>query len=564
MSEILKIEHLSLSFFTPHGEIKAVKDVSLNLNEGEILGIVGESGCGKSVLCKSITKLLPDIAKLTSGRIIADGEDITDYDEKKMCRLRGSFFAYVFQHPMTALNPTLTVGEQITEAIRLHGEGKGNQQNKEKAVRLLELVGIEDAVRRIDSYPHEFSGGMRQRAVIAMALASEPKVILADEPTTALDEHIGTEILKLFDRIRRELGTSIILISHDLDAVRNISDRIMVMYNGSIVESGTTDEIFNNAHHPYTKLLLSALPENADGSDVGDKTGADKQILIDIHNLSHTYHLPQGTSVHALRDVDLSIRQGEIFGIMGESGSGKSTLAKCIMNILSADSGSIVYRGINISDSSAWKKERKNLASSRQLIFQDSTSSLDPRMKVADIIAEPMRIAGIRPWTETKQSAAHNQTKSPTRENKTEQQPMSAPRAADTDKYHENKKSENNVKGIISHNYTYREEALRLMEQVGLEAEYADKYPSELSGGQRQRVSIARALSVRPELVIADEALASLDAPIQMQIAKLFKRKQEEYGFTLIFISHDMRMVDYLCDRAVVIEHGRVVQMLEL
>ena len=519
MSEILKIEHLSLSFFTPRGEIKAVKDVGFSLNEGEILGIVGESGCGKSVLCKSITKLLPDIAKLTSGRIIADGRDITDYDEKKMCRLRGSFFAYVFQNPMTTLNPTLTVGEQIAEAIRLHEEGKGNTHNRdkaisekkirEKAVRLLELVGIEDAVRRIDSYPHEFSGGMRQRAVIAMALASKPKVILADEPTTALDERIGTEILKLFDRIRRELGTSIILISHDLDAVRNISDRIMVMYNGSIVESGTTDEIFNNAHHPYTKLLLSALPENADKG--GDKTGADKQILIDIHNLSHTYHLPQGLNIHALQDVDLSIRKGEIFGIMGESGSGKSTLAKCIMNILSADSGSIVYRGINISDSSAWKKERKNLASSRQLIFQDSTSSLDPRMKVADIIAEPMRIASVRP-----------------------------------------------------HPCTYREEALRLMEQVGLEAEYADKYPSELSGGQRQRVSIARAISVRPELVIADEALASLDAPIQMQIAKLFKRKQEEYGFTLIFISHDMRMVDYLCDRAVVIEHGRVVQMLEL
>ena len=509
MSEILKIEHLSLSFFTPHGEIKAVKDVSLNLNEGEILGIVGESGCGKSVLCKSITKLLPDIAKLTSGRIIADGKDITDYDEKKMCRLRGSFFAYVFQHPMTALNPTLTVGEQIAEAIWLHEVKTCKPQYIEKAVRLLELVGIEDAVRRVDSYPHEFSGGMRQRAVIAMALASEPKVILADEPTTALDERIGTEILKLFDRIRRELGTSIILISHDLDAVRNISDRIMVMYNGSIVESGTTDEIFNNAHHPYTKLLLSALPENADKGDV--KTAADKQILIDIHNLSHTYHLPQGTSVHALRDVDLSIRQGEIFGIMGESGSGKSTLAKCIMNILSADSGSIVYKGINKGERSVWKKERKNLASSRQLIFQDSTSSLDPRMKVADIIAEPMRIAGIRP-----------------------------------------------------HPCTYREEALRLMEQVGLTAEYADKYPSELSGGQRQRVSIARAISVNPELVIADEALASLDAPIQMQIAKLFKRMQQEYGFTLIFISHDMRMVDYLCDRAAVIEHGRVVQMLEL
>ena len=550
MNDILNIENLSLSFYTPHGELEAVKDVSLRLGRGEILGIVGESGCGKSILCKSITKLLPPIARIKTGHIIADGTDITDYSEREMTMLRGSFFAYVFQNPMTALNPTLTVGAQIAEAIRLHDERittgvnikKSGAAVREQIIELLELVGIEQPDKRIDMYPHEFSGGMRQRAVIAMALAAEPKVIFADEPTTALDERIGEQILEVFNHIRKRFGTSIVFVSHDIAAVRRIADRIAVMYDGRIVESGSTEEIFEHPKHPYTRLLLDARRRYIEDKDyasiktlmhqepaadsrintVGQRKaqGAcissddlqtdliesqmQKGILLHIEKLNFSYQVQNRNSIKALRDISLDIRQGEIYGIIGASGSGKSTLAGCIMNILKPDSGKVLYKGIDIRNRQEYKKNRSFLQQSRQLIFQDSDSSLNPRMRIADIIAEPMRLA---------------------------------------------------------HRKLGREDILNLMQAVGLSREYADKYPLELSGGQRQRAAIARAVSINPELIIADEALASLDAPIQSQIVGLFKQMQEEYGFTLIFISHDMEMVRSLCNRAAVIEHGELARV---
>ena len=593
MEDILKVENLSLSFYTSYGENEAVKDVSFLLRRGEILGIVGESGCGKSILCKGITKLIPPIAKIKTGCIKAEGVDITAYNESKMSRMRGSFFAYVFQNPMTALNPTLTVGAQIAEAVRLHDErnkqgvkahekdGKSSGLGKEKTescmlqndsskicegdyvgdlcgnnreqfiaktgirervIRLLELVGIDHPDKRIDMYPHEFSGGMRQRAVIAMALAAEPKVIFADEPTTALDEHIGEQILKLFDTIRKSFGTSIVFVSHDIEAVRKIADRIAVMYDGRIVESGSTEEIFEHHKHPYTRLLLDARKRLIKDKDfasiktlmyhepdadsrintVGQRKaqGAcissddlqtdliesqmQKGILLHIEKLNFSYQVQNRNSIKALRDISLDIRRGEIFGIIGASGSGKSTLAGCIMNIHKPDEGRIIYKDIDLGSKQAQKRNKSLLKQSRQLIFQDSSSSLNPRMKIADIIAEPTRLANIR---------------------------------------------------------LSRENILSLMQSVGLSPEYADKFPSELSGGERQRAAIARAVSVRPELIIADEALASLDAPIQSQIVSLFKKMQREYGFTLIFISHDMEMVRYLCDRAAVLEHGELVRV---
>ncbi len=591
MGDILSVKNLSLSFYTPHGEIEAVKGVSFRLGRGEILGIVGESGCGKSILCKSITKLIPPIAKIKAGHIVADGVDITAYSERDMSRLRGSFFAYVFQNPMTALNPTLTVGAQIEEAIKLHDArlkescnttefgGKALKLSekyeygskisedascadglaalkmvrpesdiRERTIKLLELVGIEQADRRIDMYPHEFSGGMRQRAVIAMALAAEPKVIFADEPTTALDENIGEQILEVFNQIRKRFGTSIVFVSHDIAAVRRIADRIAVMYDGSIVETGSTEEIFEEPKHPYTRTLLDArriytgevgykseqlssdatkassrintgvydeAPVMKTGFDdvqlkpkeseaaCEDKFNQDSAILH-IERLSFSYHDRSKSRIKALRDISMDIRKGEIFGIIGASGSGKSTLAGCIMNIHKPDSGRILYKGIDIWDRQEQRKNKRLLQQSRQLIFQDSDSSLNPRMRIADIIAEPRRLAHI---------------------------PIS------------------------------RDDILNLMQSVGLGHEYADKYPSELSGGQRQRAAIARAVSISPELIIADEALASLDAPIQSQIVGLFKQMQREYGFTLIFISHDMEMVRYLCDRAAVIEHGELVRV---
>ena len=620
-NDILNIEHLSLSFYTPHGEIEAVKDVSFTLGRKEILGLVGESGCGKSILCKSIMKLIPPIAKIKSGRITADGTDITDYSERRMSDLRGSFAAYVFQNPMTSLNPTLTIGAQIAEVIRLHGhcaaanayaenvaadeqadggesaksgiphEGRSTLKSvvhslsreavRSRAIELLRTVGIEHAEKRVDMYPHEFSGGMRQRAVIAMALAAEPKLIFADEPTTALDWRIAEQILEVFDRIRRELGTSIVFVSHDLNAVRRIADRIIVMKSGSIVETGSTREIFENPKHAYTKLLLEAASPGypgqaametagsvSPGRTVREAAGADdicikqsalnagssialvmddradnssscgsrasvtdniadnlisgdgkdalntnksRELLLDIRNISYTYHVSESLSVNALKGISMQIRRGEIYGIIGESGSGKSTLAKCLMNILKPDRGSILYKGSDICEENSCKAKRKELQVSRQLIFQDSDSALNPRMSVADIITEPMRINHISPKLRR----------------------------------------------------SFHQEAVRLMQSVGLNADYADKYPSELSGGQRQRAAIARAVSVHPELIIADEALASLDPPVQLKIAELFRQMQSEYGFTLIFISHDMQMVRYLCDRAAVMKHGELAEVID-
>lgn len=595
LDDILKIEELSVSFYSPRGEIEAVRNVSLRVHRGEILAIVGESGCGKSVLCKSIMKMLPDIAGIRSGRIIAEGGDITSFSEKEMRKLRGSFFSMVFQNPMTVMDPTYSVGAQIAEVVRVHDKRMTKAAAFDEAIRLMSLTGIEHANKRAKMYPGELSGGMRQRAVIAMALAARPKLIFADEPTTALDERIRGEILELFKDIRDKLGTSIVLVSHDLNAVRRVADRVCVMYAGKIIETGSTEEIFMCPGHPYTRALLKAMPDNTDRSEPlydipgmppmlidppkGDafaprnihalkidfikeapmfrmsdthyaasweladeetrarepelfmeaatdndrgesfkisfeaKSKSEKSIendiILAVRDLSCTYMADRHTAVRAIDALSFEVKRGEIFGIVGESGSGKSTLAKCIMNILKPDSGSIIYKDVDILDKKAFTANKKMLNTSRQLIFQDSDSALDPRMKIADIIAEPMRIARITPEC-----------------------------------------------GSV------REAAIRIMEAVGLDQSYADKYPSDMSGGQRQRAAIARALSMKPELIIADEALASLDVSVQAQIVNLFKKLQKEYGFTLLFISHDKSMVRYLCDRAAVLDHGRLTEIV--
>lgn len=595
LDDILKIEELSVSFYTPRGEIEAVRNVSLRVHRAEILAIVGESGSGKSVLCKSIMKMLPDIAGIRSGRIIAEGRDITSFSEKEMRKLRGSFFSMVFQNPMTVMDPTYSVGAQIAEALRVHDKMMTKAAAFDEAIRLMSLTGIEHADKRARMYPGELSGGMRQRAVIAMALAARPKLIFADEPTTALDERIRWEILELFKEIRDKLGTSIVLVSHDLNAVRRVADRVCVMYAGKIIETGSTEEIFMCPGHPYTRALLKAMPDNTDRSELlydipgmppmliappkgdafaarnihalkidfireapmfrmsdthyaasweladeetkakepelfeeaaadNDRGGSfeaslvakphteknfENDIILAVRDLSCTYMADRHTAVRAIDGLSFEVKRGEIFGIVGESGSGKSTLAKCIMNILKPDSGSIIYKGIDIWDRKAFTANKKMLNTSRQLIFQDSDSALDPRMKTADIIAEPMRIARITP------------------------------------EY-----------GSV------REAAIRIMEAVGLDQSYADKYPSDMSGGQRQRAAIARALSMKPELIIADEALASLDVSVQAQIVNLFRKLQREYGFTLLFISHDKSMVRYLCDRAAVLDHGRLTEIV--
>ena len=591
MAELLEVKNLSVSFHTPRGEVQAVRDVSFSLRPGEVLAIVGESGCGKSALCRSIMKLLPRNAEIRSGTILADGADITRYSQREMERLRGRLFSMVFQDPMTALNPTLTIGAQIAEAVRVHQPKIKKDSLRRRVLELLELVGI--AEERYSRYPYDFSGGMRQRAVLAIALASDPKILFADEPTTALDVTIQAQILDLLRDVQALLGTAAVLVTHDLGVVARAADRVAVMYAGKIVETGTAEDIFYDPRHPYTWGLLRSLPAWAKEGDplytipgmpptlvdppMGDafacrneyalaidyqeqppmfqisgthqaatwllderapkiggrqaardgrcaegtmtsprESQSDKtnlsnpmnDILLDVENLTHCFRLGRRRLLKAVDSVSFQLRRGEIFGLVGESGSGKSTIAKCVMGLLRPTSGKIRYLGVNICDPGQFRSHKKLLETSRQLIFQDSTSSLDPRMKVSDVITEPMAIHHIR-----------------------------SPRGS------------------------LRDEAAFQLKCVGMDASYLDKRPPELSGGQRQRVAIARALSMSPALLVADEPIASLDVSIQAQIINLFRHLQQEHGFTFLFIAHDLAVVRYLCDRVGVMFQGRLVEI---
>lgn len=578
MAAALELQDLSVQFHTGKEIVQAVRGVSLEVQEGEVLAIVGESGCGKSVLCKSVMKLLPQTAHIVGGRILVDGADITDYREREMEKLRGNVFSMVFQDPMISLNPTMKIGAQIAEAVRVHEPKIRKAELDGRVLELLGLVGIDRAKERMQQYPGQMSGGMRQRCVLAIALASNPRILFADEPTTALDVTIQSQILELFRNIQKKFRTATILVSHDLSVVAGVADRVAVMYAGKIVEIGTTEEIFYQPKHPYTWALLQSLPALSKGkaelftmpgmppnlahppkgdafacrnpyavardyeeeppmfrvSDThyaatwllaedapkimfGRENGKkrvihqewkDAEVLLDVRHLNHAFPLSRKLAVKAVDDVSFQLRKGEIFGLVGESGSGKSTVARCIMNLYHNGSGEVYYNGIPLHDRKAYRKMRRQIRQNIQIIFQDSTSSLNPRMKVKDIITEPLVINHIRP-----------------------------------------------KRG------TYREEAAFQMKYVGLDESFMDKFPGELSGGQRQRVAIARAVIMEPELLIADEPIASLDVSIQAQIVNLFRHLQEEHGFTFLFIAHDLSMVEYLCDRVGVMYHGKLVEV---
>ena len=593
MAELLEVKHLSVSFDTPEGEVEAVRDVSFFVKKEETLAIVGESGCGKSVLCRSIMKLLPRTARIKSGSILANGREIIKCTEKEMQTIRGSFFSMVFQDPMTSLNPAMTVGAQIAEAVLIHRPELSREEVRRRVWELMELVGIDHPKERAAQYPWNFSGGMRQRAVLAIALASEPAVLLADEPTTALDVTIQAQILALFRKIQEKLGTAIVLVSHDLGVVAAAADRVAVMYAGKICETGLVREIFEDPKHPYTKGLLRSLPALSRGKKelyclpgmppklnhppVGDafacrnpyalavdyekqppmfqvtdthyaatwllderaaevrakieeemskgeapdgtreeikyhpgfdRKASGKEVLMEVQHLSQLFSMTGKKVFRAVDDVSFELRKGEILGLVGESGSGKSTTARCIMNISSSPGGHIFYKGIDVLDKKQFRKNRKALQAERQMIFQDSASSLNQRMRVEDIILEPLKLSHRKP----KQGS-------------------------------------------------YREEAEFQLKYVGLDSSFLDRYPSELSGGQRQRVAIARALIMDPELVVADEPIASLDVSIQAQIVNLFRHLQREHGFSFLFIAHDLSMVEFLCDRVGVMYHGQLVEL---
>ncbi len=598
MSELLEVKDLSVSFDTPQGTVHAVRNVSFSLKAGEVLAVVGESGCGKSVLCKSIMKLLPSSARIRACHILVKGADITGYRERDMRKLRGKLFSMILQDPLTALNPVMPVGKQIAEAVKVQKPGIAKTELKKRVVELLTLVGIDRPKERLGMYPCHFSGGMRQRIVMAVALAGNPDILFADEPTTALDVTIQAQILDLIRDIQRKMGMAAVFVTHDLCLAARIADRVAVMYAGKIVEIGMTEEIFKDPRHPYTWGLMRSLPIYSKGKDTlytipgmpptlldlpkGDafacrnayalgidheeeppmfrvtdthhaatwlldprapkldagipaapvypqtdaerpyeskSTGTVKQgkctardeILLDVRRLSHTFSISRKLSVKAVDDVSFQIRRGEIFGLVGESGSGKSTVARCIMNICRprghGATERILYDGVDIWDGRQFRANKRMLETTRQIIFQDSDSSLNPRMKVCDIIAEPMKIWKITP-----------------------------PRGS------------------------LRAEAEFQMHYVGLPAVYMDKYPGELSGGQRQRVAIARALAMEPKLLVADEPIAALDVSIQAQIVNLFRHLQKEHGFSFLFIAHDLAMVEFLCDRVGVMYQGRLVE----
>ncbi len=505
MNERLRLEHLTVTFDGGARGEPVLNDVSLSLSDGETLALVGESGCGKSMLCKSVMKLLPPAARITSGSIYVNGVDITRLGEREMRCLRGRVVSMVFQDPMTALNPAMTVGAQIGEAVRLHERGLSKRDVHARVCELMELVGIADAERRKELYPYHFSGGMRQRAVLAIALAARPQILLADEPTTALDVTVQADMLALLRRLQKSYHMAILFVTHDLRVAAQMAKKVAVMHAGAIAECGSVREIFETPWHPYTKRLLAAMPERLRKKE---PAAVDGEVLLELAHLTKQFLVDKKTCVRAVDDVSLAIRKGELFGLVGESGSGKSTLARLIMNVYRPDAGDVLYEGRLVSGRGGTHAEKKRLQAVRQLIFQDSASSLNQRMKVKDIIAEPMRLHRMA----TKRGALY-------------------------------------------------EEAAFQLKYVGLSADYMERYPAKLSGGQRQRVAIARALSMEPQLLVADEPFAALDVMTQAALAELFMHLQKEHGFTFLLIAHDLAMVRLLCDRVGVMHQGRLVEV---
>lgn len=513
METILKVEDLQISFLTNDNEFEAVRGVSFEVKKGETLGIVGESGSGKSVTARSIMRLLPSPPSfMKNGSIEFLGEQLHTKTEKEMEGIRGRDISMIFQDPMTSLNPTIRIGVQIAESLIKH-QKLSKKEGKAQAIELLKLVGIKNSEERYNQYPHEFSGGMRQRVMIAIALACKPTLLIADEPTTALDVTIQAQILNLMKDMQQRFGTSIILITHDLGVVAGMCDRVAVMKNGEIVETGTTEEIFANPQHDYTKKLLNALPRLDEKKklkkpplrSIGLENG---KPLLEVKSLKQHFQISRGNIVKAVDDISFFIKPGETLGLVGESGSGKSTTGRAILRLHEPTDGDILYQGMAINRLS--KNELKTMRRHMQIIFQDPYSSLNPRLKVLDIIGQALDIHRL------------------------------------------SKNAEERKKRV--------EELLVL---VGLDPSHALRYPHEFSGGQRQRIGIARALAVEPDFIVCDEPLSALDVSIQAQIVELLEDLQHRLGLTYLFIAHDLSMVKHISDRVAVMYSGKIVELAE-
>ncbi|MEK4628914.1 ABC transporter ATP-binding protein [Solibacillus sp. FSL R7-0682] len=514
MSEkLLTVKDLRVSFITDESEFEAVKGVSFHINAGETVGIVGESGSGKSVTARSIMRLLPSPPSfLKSGTIEFHGKNLVLQSEKQMEAIRGKDISMIFQDPMTSTNPTIRIGEQIAEGLVKH-QGLSNKEAFAKTIELLKLVGIKNSEERYNQYPHEFSGGMRQRVMIAMALACNPSLLIADEPTTALDVTIQAQILSLMKEMQQRLGTSIILITHDLGVVAGMCDRVIVMKEGEVVEQGTTEEIFANPQHDYTKRLLHALPKLHEKKEPKVIPNLAPELdmtvpLVEVKNISKHFEMAKGNVLKAVDDLSFQIYPGETLGLVGESGSGKSTTGRTLLQLHEPTDGEVLYKGVPVSRLT--KNELKSMRRHMQIIFQDPYSSLNPRKKVLDIIGEALDLHKLTTSKEQRRSRVEE-----------------------------------------------------LLELVGLKKEHALRYPHEFSGGQRQRIGIARALAVEPQFIVCDEPLSALDVSIQKQVVDLLKDLQQRLGLTYLFIAHDLSMVKHISDRVAVMYGGKIVELAE-
>lgn len=504
---VLSFTDLDVKFGTEFGQVHAVKGVSLDIRRGEVLAVVGESGSGKSVTASTAMRLLPRNAHIT-GDVQLDGKDVRKVSERQIRQMRGGTIGMIFQEPMTALNPVLTIGRQLTESLEIHGVAKGYAA-VERATELLGMVGIPEPERRIKQYPHELSGGQRQRVVIAIALSCDPQVIIADEPTTALDVTVQADILDLLRSMKEKLDTGILLITHNMGVVADMADRVAVMFKGDLVEQGTADEVLLNPQHDYTKMLLGSVPRLGAGRGqmgihVSEKVPDDAETAIELRGLTIEYQRLGKPPFRAVEDATFDVKQGEIVGLVGESGSGKSTIGRCALGLIPAAAGEFRLLGQDITKMN--REELKALRRRIGVIFQDPGSSLNPRLPIGDCIMEPLVVHKV------------------------------GDRKSRQDRVYE------------------------LLDAVQLPREVFNRYPHELSGGQRQRISVARALTLNPELLVADEPTSALDVSVQARVLKIFTELQEQFGFACLFVTHDLSVVDLIAHKVIVLQSGKIVE----
>ncbi|MEZ8015898.1 MAG: ABC transporter ATP-binding protein [Ascidiaceihabitans sp.] len=502
MTALLDVQNLNVGFRQDGVVTPAVRGVSFTVNRGEVVALVGESGSGKSVSALSTVSLLGDSAQVM-GSVKYDGQELIGADERRLRQVRGNDISFIFQEPMSSLNPLHTIEKQLTESLALH-QGIIGAQARGRVLELLEKVGIRDAETRLSSYAHQLSGGQRQRVMIAMALANKPDILIADEPTTALDVTIQAQILDLLKDLKDAEGMGLLFITHDLAIVRRIADRVFVMQQGEVVESGPTAELFANPQHPYTIKLLSAEP-----SGQPEPVAENAPVVVETDKLKIWFPIHGGMlrrtigHIKAVNASSLSVRAGETLGIVGESGSGKTTMALAIMRLIASEGG-ITYKGQDIRSWST--KQLRHLRKDMQIVFQDPYGSLSPRMTCAQIISEGLKIHNVDP---------------------------------DRDQ---------------------RDLVAEVMLETGLDPATMDRYPHEFSGGQRQRIAIARAMVLRPKLLVLDEPTSALDMTVQVQIVELLRGLQKKYGLAYLFISHDLKVIRAMSHKVIVMKQGDVVE----